>query len=148
MWVRQGISGDTSKEQYVLLLLCRYKCSNCVIGFHIAGHSNLAVYNFRYIYPLSSPFCPNFFPISPTTTPGKACSVFGSLTGVTNECRPCLVPSCMTSWAYTMAWVAVLPRIPTQHLVASKSGVWRTNSCIRKSLKIQTEKLLTGRLYG
>ena len=30
----------------MLLLLCRYKCSNCVIGYHVAGHtcSNLAVF--------------------------------------------------------------------------------------------------------
>ena len=28
----------------VLLLLCRYKCSNFVIGYGIAGHRNLAMY--------------------------------------------------------------------------------------------------------
>ena len=40
-----------------------------------------------------------------------------------------LLPSCMMSWAYTMPCVAVLPRLPTQNLVASMSGVCSTNSC-------------------
>ena len=33
---------DTSKKQYCYF--CVYKCSNSVIGYRIAGHSNLAVY--------------------------------------------------------------------------------------------------------
>ena len=42
-WVLQGSIGATSEKQNCYFQ-CRYQCSNCVIGYHIAGHSNLAVY--------------------------------------------------------------------------------------------------------
>lgn len=53
------------KLMYDLLKLsrnCQLQCSSAVT------------------HPLSSPFRPNFFPMSPTSTPGRASSVFGSLT--------------------------------------------------------------------
>ena len=42
VWVLHGNSRITSQEQ-LRLLQCRYRCSNCVIGYHLAGHGNFAV---------------------------------------------------------------------------------------------------------
>ena len=41
----QGQHGNSKRyfKGATLLLLCRCKCSNCVIGYRIVGHSNLAV---------------------------------------------------------------------------------------------------------
>ena len=41
VWVLHGNSRVTSQEQVTSLY--RYQCSNCVIGYHIAGHSNFVV---------------------------------------------------------------------------------------------------------
>uniref|UniRef100_A0A2M4B4Z4 Putative secreted protein n=1 Tax=Anopheles triannulatus TaxID=58253 RepID=A0A2M4B4Z4_9DIPT len=78
--------------------------------------------------PLSTPCRPAFAPRSPTVTPGYALSVAGSRTGTTNAFNPWCCPSAVYSWAYTIRWVQVLPRLPIQHLAASKSGVCSTNS--------------------
>ena len=48
VWVLLGNSRVTSKEQHCYFSV--YQCSNCVIGHHIAGHSNLAVYNLFYVF--------------------------------------------------------------------------------------------------
>ena len=42
VWVLHGNSRVTSQEQPGYFSV-GYQCSNCVIGYHIAGHSNLAV---------------------------------------------------------------------------------------------------------
>ena len=41
VWVLHGNSSYLTRAAW--LLQCRYQCSNCVIGYHIAGHSNLTV---------------------------------------------------------------------------------------------------------
>ena len=80
------------------------------------------------VYPLANPLSPIFLPISPTVTPGRGSNVEQSRTWTTNIWIPWLHPF-VINWAYTMACVAALPRLPIQNLIASRSGVWRTKPC-------------------
>lgn len=59
--------------------------------------------------PLSSAFKPIFSPKSPTVTPANGCRVFRSRIGTKNAFNPWCWPSAVYNWAYTIAWVAVLP---------------------------------------
>ena len=43
VWVLHGNSRVTSQEQHSYFSVGTSACSNCVMGYHIAGHSNLAV---------------------------------------------------------------------------------------------------------
>ena len=79
-------------------------------------------------YPLSRPLSPSFGPKQPTVIPGYGSSVLGSLIGTTKLCKPWHCPSGVYNWAYTTAIVAIWPKFPDQHLLASKSAEWRTNS--------------------
>ena len=62
MWVLHGNSRATSQEQHGYW----YQCSNCVIGYHIASHSNLAVYS----------WCKRKFRFCPEKMEPKHCTKF------------------------------------------------------------------------
>ena len=44
VWVLQGSIGATSKKQHCYFSVGTSADSYCIIGYHIVGHSNLAVH--------------------------------------------------------------------------------------------------------
>jgi hypothetical protein len=78
-------------------------------------------------YPLSFVLYPNLGPISPASMPGKRSIVWISLSYTING-RPVNFFPSTTSFANTIAWVAVSPISPGQYLVAVIVGVFMINS--------------------